>query len=293
MKCADRDEKEIRRGTGMGNAQDRFLNLLYSTTAGRTGLKILTRPWISKLGGAFMSSPFSVCMIRRFIEANDIDMSQYEPVRYRSYNEFFTRKIRPGLRPLPEDPDVLFSPCDCKVSVYPLDEGASFIVKDTEYTAASLLRSRKIAKHFKGGYAVVLRLTVDDYHRYCYIDDGIKSENYFIPGIYHTVNPIANDYAKIYQENAREFTMMKTKHFGHVVQVEVGALMVGRIRNLQGAGKMKRGEEKGYFEFGGSTVVLLLEQGRVSIREDLIRRTREQKETKILQGEPLGRVSSI
>ena len=87
--------------------------------------------------------------------------------------------------------------------------------------------------------------------------------------------------------------MMKTKHFGNVVQVEVGALMVGRIRNLQGAGKMKRGEEKGYFEFGGSTVVLLLEQGRVSIREDLIRRTREQKETKILQGEPLGEVSSI
>lgn len=82
-----------------------------------------------------------------------------------------------------------------------------------------------------------------------------KSDNFFIPGIYHTVNPIANDYVKIYKENAREFTMMKTKHFGNVVQVEVGALMVGRIKNHQEAGSMKRGGEKGYFEFGGSTIV--------------------------------------
>lgn len=231
-----------------------------------------------------MSSPFSVGMISRFIRENQIDMNQYEPVCYRSYNEFFTRRIRPGMRPLPEDPNILFSPCDCKASVYLLDKEGTFVVKDTEYTAASLLRSQKIAGHFRNGYAVVLRLTVDDYHRYCYIDDRIKSDNFFIPGIYHTVNPIANDYVKIYKENAREFTMMKTKHFGNVVQVEVGALMVGRIKNHQEAGSMKRGGEKGYFEFGGSTIVLLLQQDRVSIREDLIEETENQREIKILQG---------
>lgn len=289
MKDTQRVKRTPDQKTDGEAAQDRLLHLLYCTAAGRLGLKVLTRPWISKLGGAFMSSPFSVGMISRFIRENQIDMSQYEPVCYRSYNEFFTRRIRPGMRPLPEDPNILFSPCDCKASVYLLDKEGTFVVKDTAYTAASLLRSRKIAGHFQNGYAVVLRLAVNDYHRYCYIDDGVKSENYFIPGVYHTVNPIANDYVKIYKENAREFTMMKTKHFGNVVQVEVGALMVGRIKNHQEAGSMKRGGEKGYFEFGGSTIVLLLQQDRVSIREDLIEETENQREIKILQGEMLGR----
>lgn len=270
------------------NSQDRFLKLLYSTFTGRLHLKILTRPWVSKLGGAFLSSPFSKCMIKGFIKRNKIDMDQYETKKYSSYNDFFTRKIKKEMRPLPENSEILFSPCDCKVSVYPIKENTSFVVKDTEYTLESLLRSQKIAAHFQGGYALILRLTVDDYHRYCYIDDGMKSENYFIPGVYHTVNPAANDYVPIYKENAREFTMMKTKHFGDVVQMEVGALMVGRIVNHHGYGPMKRGVEKGYFEFGGSTIILLVQGDRVKIYPEFIQRTEELCETKILQGEPLG-----
>ncbi len=285
MKYADRDghiyEEE--------NAQDCFLKLLYSTFTGRFHLKILTRPWVSKLGGAFLSSPFSKCMIQSFIKKNKIDMNQYESKKYCSYNDFFTRKIKKGMRPLPEDENILFSPCDCKASVYPIKENTSFVVKDTEYTVESLLRNRKIAAHFQGGYAVILRLTVDDYHRYCYVDDGIKSENYFIPGVYHTVNPVANDYVPIYKENAREFSMMKTKHFGDMIQMEVGALMVGRIVNHHGYGPMKRGEEKGYFEFGGSTIVLLLQKDKVEIRQELLDRTQQLCETKIRQGDALGR----
>ena len=102
---------------------------------------------------------------------------------------------------------------------------------------------------------MILRLTVDDYHRYCYFDDGIKSENHRIEGVYHTVNPIANDHVKIYKENTREYTLMKTKHFGDALQMEVGALMVGKIVNHDGAGSMRRGIEKGYFQFGGSTSI--------------------------------------
>jgi phosphatidylserine decarboxylase len=216
-------------------------------------------------------------------------MRQYEAAFYKSYNDFFTRKIKKGMRPLPEDPEILFSPCDGKVSVYPIGKDTSFVVKDTRYTTDTLIRNRKIARHFIGGYAIVLRLTVDDYHRYCYIDDGMKSDNYFIPGVYHTVNPVANDYAKIYKENAREFTMMKTKHFGDVLQMEVGALMVGRICNHHGAGQMKRGIEKGYFEFGGSTIVLFVQGNKVEIREELLERTVDLCETKIRQGEALGK----
>ena len=185
--------------------QDRLLHWMYTTMAGRASLKILIRPWVSKLGGAFLSSPISKCLIKGFVKNNHIDMSEYEKKNYKSYNEFFSRKIKEGKRPFPEDKTILGSPCDCKVSVYPIEEKTSFVVKDTRYTLDSLIRNRKIARHFQGGYAVILRLTVDDYHRYCYFDDGIKSENHRIDGVYHTVNPIANDHVKIYKENTREY----------------------------------------------------------------------------------------
>ena len=181
MRYADRDgniyEEE--------NGQDRLLHWMYTTMAGRASLKILIRPWVSKLGGAFLSSPISKCLIKGFVKNNHIDMSEYEKKNYKSYNEFFSRKIKEGKRPFPEDKTILGSPCDCKVSVYPIEEKTSFVVKDTRYTLDSLIRNRKIARHFQGGYAVILRLTVDDYHRYCYFDDGIKSENHRIDGVYH------------------------------------------------------------------------------------------------------------
>ena len=192
-------------------------------------------------------------------------MSQYETKHYTSYNDFFTRKIKEGMRPLPEDKNILFSPCDSKVSAYRIDNDTKFTVKDTEYTVESLLRSKKAAKHYKGGYAVILRLTVDDYHRYCYIDYGTKEDNHFIKGVYHTVNPIANDYTPIYKENAREYTVLHTEHFGNVTQVEVGALMVGKIVNHHESSSVKRGDEKGYFKFGGSTIVLLFEKDKVAL----------------------------
>lgn len=268
--------------------QDKFLKLLYGTFLGRLKLKFLTMPWISRLGGVILNTSGSKCLIQRFIRKNRIDMREYEDRAYTSYNDFFTRRIRPGKRPLPEDENILFSPCDCKASVYRISEDTSFCVKDTVYTVESLLRSKKIADHFMNGYAVILRLTVDDYHRYCYIDNGVKSRNYFIKGKYHTVNPVANDYASIYKENAREFTMMKTEHFGHAVQMEVGALMVGRIVNHHEEGPMRRGMEKGYFEFGGSTIVLLLQGDKVVIDQCLLDRTKDGCETKIKQGQRLG-----
>ena len=115
MRYADRDgniyEEE--------NGQDRLLHWMYTTMAGRASLKILIRPWVSKLGGAFLSSPISKCLIKGFVKNNHIDMSEYEKKNYKSYNEFFSRKIKEGKRPFPEDKTILGSPCDCKVSVYP------------------------------------------------------------------------------------------------------------------------------------------------------------------------------
>lgn len=270
------------------DSQDKFLAKLYTTFFGRILVKILTRPFISNIGGAFMNSPLSKPLINRFIVNNAIDMSQYEKRDFVSYNDFFTRRVRPGKRPIDTEPSHLISPCDSKLTVYDIDENSTLNIKNTEYTVHSLLRDKKLVRKYQGGQALVFRLTVDDYHRYIYIDDGRKSRNRSIKGVYHTVNPIANDTFPIYKENHREYTMLRTANFGDVIQMEVGALMVGRIKNHRNIARIHRGQEKGYFEFGGSTIVVLLEKDKAVIDSDIISNTKAGIETKVYCGQRIG-----
>lgn len=268
--------------------QDKLLSFLYTNILGRMLLKPLIQPQVSKLAGRYLSSALSKWLIPKFIERNEIDMDIYEECDYSSFNDFFTRKIKPDCRPVPEDLDVLISPCDCLATVYPIQENTTFSIKNTEYTLRSLLRSPRLAKRFHGGYAYVLRLTVEDYHRYLYSVSGKQSKNYHIDGTFHTVNPIANDYLPIYKENTREYTVIRSKEFGDVLQMEVGALLVGKISNHKQSTVVTRGEEKGFFEYGGSTIVVLTQKGRVTPRSDLLTNSKNGYETKVLQAHPLG-----
>lgn len=267
--------------------QDKLLSFLYTNIFGRMLLKPLIQPQVSKLAGRYLSSAHSKWLISKFIERNEIDMDIYEECDYSSFNDFFTRKIKPDCRPVPEDLDVLISPCDCLATVYPIQENTTFSIKNTEYTLRSLLRSPRLAKRFRGGYAYVLRLTVEDYHRYLYSVSGKQSKNYHIDGTFHTVNPIANDYLPIYKENTREYTVIRSKEFGDVLQMEVGALLVGKISNHKQSTVVTRGEEKGFFEYGGSTIVVLTQKGRVTPRSDLLTNSKNGYETKVLQAHPL------
>ena len=268
--------------------QDKLLSFLYTNIFGRMLLKPLIQPQVSKLAGRYLSSAHSKWLISKFIERNEIDMDIYEECDYSSFNDFFTRKIKPDCRPVPEDLDVLISPCDCLATVYPIQENTTFSIKNTEYTLRSLLRSPRLAKRFRGGYAYVLRLTVEDYHRYLYSVSGKQSKNYHIDGTFHTVNPIANDYLPIYKENTREYTVIRSKEFGDVLQMEVGALLVGKISNHKQSTVVTRGEEKGFFEYGASTIVVLTQKDRVTPRSDLLTNSKNGYETKVLQAHPLG-----
>lgn len=268
--------------------QDKLLSFLYTNIFGRMLLKPLIQPQVSKLAGRYLSSAHSKWLISKFIERNEINMDIYEECDYSSFNDFFTRKIKPDSRPVPEDLDVLISPCDCLATVYPIQENTTFSIKNTEYTLRSLLRSPRLAKRFRGGYAYILRLTVEDYHRYLYSVSGKQSKNYHIDGTFHTVNPIANDYLPIYKENTREYTVIHSKEFGDVLQMEVGALLVGKILNHKQSTVVTRGEEKGFFEYGGSTIVVLTQKGRVTPRSDLLTNSKNGYETKVLQAHPLG-----
>lgn len=284
MKYADRNGNRWIEESG----QDRLLARLYGCMAGRALVKALTHPVFSRLGGALLSTRLSALAVKPAVRKGAIDLSQCEKQRFCSYNDFFTRRLKPGARPAALEPEAFISPCDGYLSVWPISKGRRFSIKHTSYSVESLLRNKRLAERFSEGYALVFRLTVDNYHRYCYVDDGAKTSNVRIPGVLHTVNPIANDMYPIYKENAREYSLLHSCRFGDILMMEVGALMVGKIVNYHGAGNVKKGQEKGRFEFGGSTVVLLVQQGRVSIDRDLIINTKYGYETEVKMGERIG-----
>lgn len=267
--------------------QDRLLEFLYTNPLGRMLLKPLIHPRLSRAGGRLLDSPVSTCLIKPFLRHSDIHMEEYEDRPYHSFNDFFTRKLRED-RPIAGDAYTLISPCDGKACLYPIQNNTILSIKHTEYTLRSLLHSRRLASRFAGGYAFVLRLTVDDCHRYLYAASGRQSKNYHIDGTFHTVNPVANDYLPIYKENTREYTVLHTETMGDILQMEVGALLVGKIVNHKESTEVTRGEEKGYFKYGGSTIVLLIQRDILNPRPEFLQNTLNGYETQVLQGQALG-----
>lgn len=265
------------------------LYFLYDTTFGRCVLKVLTLPVVSKIVGAFMNSRLSTPMIKKFILKNNINMTEFENVKYKSYNDFFTRKILPEKRKVADNPTHFISPCDSKLTAYKITENAVFNIKGTNYSVEELLKNSKLASHYIGGTILIFRLSVDDYHRFCYTDDGYQEKNVHIKGILHTVQPISLKRYNIYKENSREYTVLHTKHFGDIIQVEVGALLVGKIKNLHENYTFKKGEEKGYFEFGGSTICQLV-RSNVVIDSDILENTHAGLETCVKYGEMIGKI---
>lgn len=270
------------------NGQDKMLQALYGNVAGRMLLKVLVSPGLSRLAGKFLSTRLSCGLIKPFVRKNHIDLSQFEDVKFKSYNEFFSRRIKGGMRPIDREKTHLIAPSDSKLTALPIEKDSRFMLKNTPYTIGEMLKNEALAEKYQGGMALIFRLTVDDYHRYCYVADGEKGENVKIPGVLHTVNPIANDYYPIYKQNAREYSVLHTAEFGDIVMMEVGALLVGRIVNHHGAAQVCRGQEKGYFQFGGSTVVLLVEKDRVQIDADILNNSLEGVETVVRMGERIG-----
>ena len=149
------------------NRQDKFLRHLYNDWGGRLCLKIIIQPFVTRLGGWFLNTRLSARMIPGFVERNHIDLSSCTRQEFASYNDFFTRRLKVGQRPVAADDSVLVSPCDGKVTVSRIGSDSRFYIKDTLYTLERLLKNKKLAERYLGGYAVILRLTVDDYHHYC------------------------------------------------------------------------------------------------------------------------------
>ena len=261
------------------------LDFLYNNPIGRIFLGIAVSPFVSNIYAWKNSKKSSAKKIPAFIRDHNINMSDYEDREYKSFTDFFTRKIRYGKRPVDMTPGALISPADSKLLVYEIEKDTSLRVKGRTYTVDEILADSENAKEFAGGYALVFRLTVDDYHRFCYPEKGCLISKRMIKGKLHTVSPVSKNH-KIYMENTRLVNLLKTEKFGTIAYIEVGAMLIGRIVD-NGTDVFEKGQEKGYFEPGGSTVIILVKN--VEIDKDIMEQSASGIETKVRYGERIGR----
>jgi len=270
-----------------------LLNLLYGTRWGRLLSNLLVkRPFLTKLYGRIQRWPSSKKQIRRFVDEFHIDLDEVErPLdSFASFNEFFTRTLKSGSRPIDRNPARLISPADRRLSVFSLSKRTLLPVKGRSFTIDELVGDAKIAAEYQMGTAFIFRLAPSDYHRFCYIDDGSHNGIRMIGQFYHSVHPLCleND-IPVFSSNHREWTLLETTHFDRVLHVDVGALLVGKIvQHHRNAAKFNRGDEKGYFEFGGSTIILVFKPGVVVVDADVARESARGIETLVRYGSGVG-----
>jgi len=267
------------------------LKFLYHTAPGRFILKPLCSRTLSRLCGAFLDSRLSKPLIPYFLKKAGIDTEEYEMDGFKCFNDCFSRNVKPGRRPVEQDPMKMIAPSDGLLSVLPIESGVVIPVKQSRFTVEGMLKDRKLAKRYQGGLCLVYRLCVDHFHRYGYVESGKKSKNRFISGILHTVQPIALEKNEVFMENCREYTCIKTKQFGVLTQMEVGAMLVGKIKNHEkGVAEVTRGAEKGTFLYGGSTIIVLVEAGKVAVNPEILEASARGEETPVKYGQAVGTV---
>jgi len=209
---------------------------------------------------------------------------------------FFYRKLKVGARIItsPDDPSIFVSPADCRLHTFEtIDSAKQIWIKGKNFSLRTLLQDDDLANKFEGGSLVIARLAPQDYHRFHFPVTGTVSEPKHIDGTYYTVNPVAvNQIIDVYGENKRAVATVETKEFGSVCFVAIGATMVGSICLTASPGTLyQKGDEYGYFAFGGSTCLILFEKGRVVFDEDLVVNSEKPLETLVKMGTSIGRAT--
>ena len=265
--------------------QEGLVNRLYHTRWGRWLLPLLTRPSISYLLTLSDYLPWSKAKVRKFLETYDLSLADYQEGTYPHFAAFFQRKIQPDLRPVCPEGQVL-AVADAKLQVFYIHEDLSLVLKGQSYDLAELLEDDQLAQAFQGGLALVFRLGVEDLHRYLAIESGVITHQKSIKGRLHSVREVAQAQRLIYRENSRHYCLIETEE-GPVLQMEIGALLVGRIYNHHQS-YLVRGQEKGYFGLGGSTIVVLYPANRIELDQDIRYYSDLGIESQVRMGERIG-----
>ena len=275
-------------------AGEKYLQWNYSSPIGTSLLELFVkRKLFSKIYGSYCDTKLSSKKISSFINDLDLDMSISERSQgdFKSFNDFFVRKLKPNARPINTDPNVLVSPADGRLSVFTnIDLDNIIQVKGFTYSLKELIGDEKTANEYKNGTCMIVRLCPTDYHRLHFIDNGTCSDSREIDGSYYSVNPIALEkIPKLFCQNKREWSIFHSENFGDVILIEVGATCVGTIiQTYKPNIPVKKGDEKGYFKFGGSTTILFFKENTIKVDSDILEQGKLGFETKILMGERIG-----
>lgn len=269
-----------------------WLYWLYYNPVGELSLNTMVKnKFLSSWYGQQMDKPSSKEKIEGFVSDFNMNLSEATKQDFESFNDFFYRKLKKEARPIDLDSSVLVSPADGKVLAYSDISKQDFIVKGYNFNVYDYFQNIEVAKKYEKGSLMIFRLCPTDYHRYHFPIGGKVVFESKIDGDYYSVSPIAlKKKIELITQNKREFTVIRTKDFGDVIMSEVGATMVGSMVSTYSHPQIQKGQEKGYFKFGGSTVILFFEEGKIEIDQDLLINSQKQIESSVLMGERVGRV---
>lgn len=293
---------------------ERWMRLTYGNPAGRFLLwAIVRRAFFSKWYGWRMSSgakrddePAPVQLFKMmlgarnsaelvlpFIRKYNIDVDEFakSPFEFRSFNEFFYRALKPDARPISPGENIAVFPADGRhLAFQDIQAAAGFYVKGAKFSFAELFADEATAEKFAGGAMLISRLCPVDYHRFHFPVSGTPGDSRLINGWLYSVSPVALRLRLKYLiENKREVTLIETPQFGTVAMIEVGATNVGTIRQSFVPGRaMQKGDEKGFFAFGGSCVITVFQRGRIRFDADVLKQSEQQIETYAKMGDRLG-----
>lgn len=254
-------------------------------------------PFVSALYGWWQHQSFTAKKVQPFIDAYGVESNEFlDPTSsFRSFNDFFIRKLKRSVRPIAPGRDIAVMPADARYLFFPELSSAQLIdVKGKRLDLAQLLQDPVLAKRYEGGSLVMARLCPSDYHRFHFPVDCVPSVSQLINGYLYSVNPVAiQRNIGIFSENRRMLCKLATEAFGEVLYIEVGATNVGSIQETYTPNiPQPKGAEKGYFAFGGSALLILFLPGVIRFDEDLLAATREGLEVRCLLGQPMGKASA-
>ncbi len=269
---------------------DKMVEWLYQSNSGKALSHLICQAPISKLYGALQDTAWSKGKISPFIKNYNIPMDDYLPEKentespYSSFNQFFIRRFKNGKRDFVQSPEELAAFSEARYFGYAsVRDDESIPVKGAYLKPKQLISNSKWEDTFHDGPLLLARLCPVDYHRFHYPDDGVILDDYRVEGLLHSVNPVALKAKQdILITNERHVTIIETKNFDKLAYIEVGAICVGKIVQSQKLVKgdtFKRGQEKGYFLFGGSTVIVIGEKGKWTPSADILEYTKKGIET--------------
>ncbi|MBA3721580.1 MAG: phosphatidylserine decarboxylase [Parachlamydiaceae bacterium] len=287
-------QKELEKVYGKGALKLFYGNYFFSNTFRAKLLPLIVKfPFFSALYGFLQKNPLSRKKIVPFIQEYGVDPSEFlEPISsFRTFNDFFIRKLKPDARPIVPGEKIAVMPADARYYFFQnIDKNDGFVVKGERLNLVELLEDELLAERYMGGSIVLARLCPSDYHRFHFPCECIPGQTRFINGWLYSVNPVAikKDIA-IFTKNKRTVCELETKEFGKVLYLEIGATNVGSIHETYTPfTPQQKGAEKGYFEFGASSLILLFQKDSIQFDSDLIAATESGCEIRCLMGQQMG-----